>query len=62
MQQAQHGTLLIDDLIGHSRLLEVSESVTLGRQGDFLLASDDPAMHRTFLQVWSNGSQGGLRW
>lgn len=59
--QPQHGSLLVDDLIGHSQLLTVSESATLGRQGDILLASDDPAMHRTFLQVWSNGSQWFLK-
>ena len=55
--QPRHGALLVNDLIGHTRLLDVSESATLGRQGDILLASDDPAMHRTFLQVWSNGAQ-----
>lgn len=61
MSQPQQGALLVDDLIGHSQLLSVTESATLGRQGDILLAADDPAMHRTFLQVWSNGAQWFLK-
>lgn len=55
MVRMHRGQLCIDDLIGTQIVLSPGDILIAGRAADFLLGSDDPAMHRRFLQIWDGG-------